>query len=170
MSRRERPLFLEKQPLSRWHTRVIMAFPPGALVFIACRQIVWHKPWNSPPVSNGDLLFLTTLLAAVYIRLTTVKLVTEVRPGGITVGLRGLWKQRRILLDQVRSAEVVTYNAAADFGGYGLRSGRRGTAYIARGDRAVELPLTSGEKILIGSQRAAEMAQSIREARQRART
>ena len=165
MRRREQLLFLEKQGLARWHARVILAFPPGALVLIACRQVLWHKPWHSPPVSNGDLLFLTILLAAVYIRLATVRLVTEVHSGEIATGLRGLWKQRRISLDHVRSAEVVTYNAAADFGGYGLRSGRRGTAYIARGDRAVELTLTNGERVLVGSQRAEELVQRVREAR-----
>ncbi len=165
MARREAVLFAEVQALRRWRTIVLLAFPPAALLFIALRQIVWHKPWGHPPTSNGGLIFLTVLLLAVYFRLITVKLVTELRARELTAGMRGLWKGRTIPLEQIRSAEAVTYDATADFGGYGIRSGRRGAAYIARGNQAVELVLASGHKILIGSQRAAELARKINEQR-----
>lgn len=158
-----RVIYSETQALRQWHARVVLAFPPAALVFITCRQILWHKPWGSPAVSNGGLVFLTVLLIAVYFRLITVRLVTEVREGEIAVGLRGLWKWRRIPLADVRSAEVVTYDPAADFGGYGIRSGRSATAYIASGNRGVELVLEGGRKILIGSQDPARLAGKIRE-------
>jgi len=154
-------LFSEKQAFQQWHTRVVLAFPPAALIFIACRQIFWHKPWGAPPLSNGGLVFLAVLLTAVYIRLITVKLVTELRTGELEVGLRGLWKRRRIPRAEIRSAKAVTYDPAADFGGYGIRSSRRGTAYIARGNRAVELQLASGQTILIGSQNPDELARKL---------
>lgn len=165
MGRREPAIFSERQALRQWHARLVLAFPPAALVFIALRQIVWHKPWGSPPLSNGGLVFLTVLLVAVYFRLITVKLVTEVRAGEIDVGLRGLWKRRRIPLAEVSCAEVVTYDPVADFGGYGIRSGRGATAYIASGNQAVRLELAGGRKILIGSQDPVRLAGSIRERR-----
>ncbi|MDE3166995.1 MAG: hypothetical protein KGN36_14410, partial [Acidobacteriota bacterium] len=147
-------MFQETQALRQQHVRVILAFPPAALWFITLRQIVWHKPWGSPPVSNGGLVFLSLLLLAVYLRLITVRMVTEVRAGEIFVGLRGLWKTRRIRMTEIRKVEVVTYDPAGDFGGYGIRSGRGGTAYIASGNRGVELGLEGGGKVLIGSQDA----------------
>ena len=159
--------FSETQRFQQWHTRIILAFPPAALLFMTCRQVIFHKPWGSPPASNGGLIFLTVLLAAVYLRLITVKLATELRRGEIAVGMRGLWKLRRIPLERVRAAEAVTYDAAADFGGYGIRSGKRGTAYIARGNRAVELALSDGRKILIGSQNPDLLVRKIMQARQR---
>ena len=161
MSQKEPILFTEVQALRQWHVRVVLAFPPAAVLFITCRQIVWHKPWGSPPPSNGSLIFLCVLLVAVYFRLVTVKLVTELRRGEVAVGLRGLWKRRRIPLDQVQKAEAVTYDPVAEFGGYGIRSSQRGKAYIARGSAGVELLLKNGNRVLIGSQVAEELARKI---------
>lgn len=154
-------LFHEAQALGQWHARVVLAMPPAGLIFIAIRQLVWHHPFGTPPISNGGILFLTLLSLLVYVRLITVRLVTDLRPAELAVGLRGLWRKRKIPLDQVRGAKEVEYDAVRDFGGYGIRSGRRGQAYIASGNRGVELELRDGEKVLIGSQDPARLAKQI---------
>ena len=157
------PLYSESQTFRNWRMRVALAVPPVAILVVACRQIFWHKAWTSPPLSNGDLIFLTVLLSAVYFRLNTVRLVTEVLPGEVLIRLRGIWKTRRIPAESIRSAAAIQYDPMADFGGYGIRSGRGGLAYIARGDRAVELQLQDGGTLFIGSQHADELSARIRE-------
>ena len=154
-------LFQEEQAFRQRHARLALATPPAAILFVTLRQLVWHRPWGSPPVSNGDLVFLSILLVAVYVRLITVRLVTRLRPSEIAIGLRGLWRRRRIPLEQVRAAKEVQYDPIRDFGGYGFRSGRRGQAYIARGTLGVELELLDGRKVLIGSQDPARLAKQI---------
>ena len=62
---------------------------------------------------------MTVLLVLVYVRLITVRLVTGLGPTEIAVGLRGLWRKRKISLDQVRVAKAVEYDPVRDFGGYG---------------------------------------------------
>jgi hypothetical protein len=161
--------FSETQRFQQWHRWIILAFPPAALLFMTVRQVIFHRPWGSPPRSNGSLIFLTVLLVAVYVRLITVKLVTRLRRAEVAVGMGGLWKLRRIPLEQVRAAEAVTYNAILDFGGYGIRSGKRGRAYIARGNRAVELALSDGQRIFIGSQDPDLLVRKIMQARQQVR-
>ena len=156
-----RPVFHEEQAFRQRHARVALATPPAAILLITLRQLVWHRPWGTPPVSNGDLLFLSVLLVLVYVRLVTVRLVTDLRSTEIAVRLRGLWRKREIPLDRVRAAKVVEYDAVRDFGGYGFRSGRRGPAFIASGNRGVELELRDGRKILIGSQDPDELAKQI---------
>ena len=163
MAARTQPLYSESQPFRHWRMRVALAVPPVAILVVACRQIFWHKVWTSPPLTNGDLIFLTVLLSAVYLRLNTVRLVTEVLPGEVVVRLRGIWKTRRIPAESIRSAAAIQYDPMADFGGYGIRSGRGGLAYIADGDRAVELQLQDGGKLYIGSQRADELSACIRD-------
>lgn len=116
-------------------------------------------------MSNGNIIFLTVLLLAVYIRLFTVRLFTRLTPAGLSIGLRGLWRVRRLPLRDIRSARVVQYDPRSDFGGYGIRSGARGLAYIAQGNRGVELELAEGGKLLIGSQRPDELAARITEAK-----
>jgi hypothetical protein len=158
-------LFQEKQAFRQRHAKLALATPPAAILFVTLRQLVWHRPWGSPPVSNGDLLFLSVLLVVVYARLVTVRLVTELRPSEIAVGLRGLWRKRKIPLEQVRAAREVQYDPMSEFGGYGFRSGRRGKAYIASGTLGVELELRDGRKVLIGSQDPARLAKQIAECR-----
>lgn len=154
-------LFHEVQPLRQWHTRIVLAIPPAALLFIAVRQIAFHRPWAHPPLSNGDLIFLSILLVAVYIRLVTVRLVTELRAAELFVGLRGLWRVRRVPLTTIHSASAVRYDPVSDYGGYGIRSGTHGLGYLAYGNRGVELELIDGSHLLVGSQRPEELAAKI---------
>jgi hypothetical protein len=137
MGRNAPVLFHEEQAFRQRYAKLALATPPAALIFVTCRQLVWHHPWGNPPVSNGGLLFLTILLVLVYVRLITVRLVTDLRPTEIAVALRGLWRKRRISLNQVRAARAVKYDPIRDFGGYGIRSGVRGQAYIASGSGGV---------------------------------
>ena len=51
----------------------------------------------------------------------------------------------------------------AEYGGWGVRMRRGGMAYNVSGDRGVQLELMDGKRILIGSQRAGELADAIRE-------
>jgi hypothetical protein len=163
------PVFHEVQALRQRHARLVLAMPPAAMLFIAIRQLVFHRPWGNPPMSNGGVIFLAVLLVAVYLRLITVRLVTDIRSGELSVGLQGLWRKRRISLTGIRSAIEVQYDPAAEYGGYGIRSSPKGQAYIASGNRGVQVELNDGRKLLIGSQRPGELARRIIEARNGAR-
>jgi hypothetical protein len=165
MDRHSPVLFHEEQAFRQWHAKLLLAMPPAALIFVTLRQLVWHHPWGTPPVSNGGLLFQTVLLVLVYLRLITVRLITDLRLTEIAVGLCGLWRKRRIPLRQVRAASAVEYDPIRDFGGYGVRSGPRGRAYIARGNRGVELELQDGRRVLVGSQDPGRLAKCITERR-----
>ena len=161
-------LFRETQAFRLAYARITLALPPAAVLFVTLRQIVWHHPWGNPPSSNGNLIFLSVLLVLVYLRLTTVRLVTELRPDRLSVAMKGFWRKARVAVSDVRRAEAITFDPAAEYRGYGVRNGPRGQAYIARGNQAVQLELRDGRKMLIGSQRAEELARRIAEARRQA--
>jgi len=162
MAARTQPLYSESQPFRHWRMQIALSVPPLAILVVACRQIFWHKAWTSPPLSNGGLIFLTLLLSAVYLRLNTVRMVTEVLQGEVVVRFRGIWKKRRVPAESIRSVATIEYDPTVDFGGYGIRSGRGGLAYIARGNRAVQLELIDGERLFIGSQKPDELAGHLR--------
>jgi hypothetical protein len=120
-------------------------------------QVVLGHPWGKAPMSNGNVIGWTVFLWLIYIRLITVRLVTEVRGGQLTVTLRGLCRSRRVALNVVRSVEAITFDPERDYGGYGVRRARGGTAYIADGSGGVRLTLANGEKLVLGSHRTAEL-------------
>jgi hypothetical protein len=161
VGKRGEVLFRERQRFHLGAARFSLAIPPLALLGITLRQIVWHHPWGNPPVTDGGLIFLTILIFLVYIRLLTVRLATELRPGQLSVAMRGLWRRTRVPVTNIRSAKAVQFDPVAEYGGYGIRSGPRGRAFIAQGNEAVQLELGDGGKILVGSQRPEELAQMI---------
>lgn len=168
MSARGIILFREMQRFRMGYGKFALAVPPAALLVLCCRQIFWHRAWGNPPMTNGGIVFLTVLVLLVYLRLVTVRLVTELKHDRLSVAMKGLFSRTGIPVGDIGAAKVVEYDALADYGGYGIRSGARGKAYIASGLRAVQLQLRDGRGILIGSQKADELARLIDEARRAA--
>jgi hypothetical protein len=160
-------LFGEKQSFRLGYAKIALAMPPAVLAIITCRQIIWNHPWGNPPVTNGDLIFLTGLTLLVYVRLITVSLVTELRPEQLSIAMKGLWRRTCVPLSDIRTAIAVQYDPLREYRGYGIRSGPRGQAYIASGDQAVQLELLNGHKLLVGSQQPKELARKIAEAQRR---
>ena len=109
-------------------------------------------------MSNGNVIGWTIFLWAIFFRLITVRLVTEARDGELVISLRGFWRSRRILLNEIRSAEVISYDPIRDYGGYGIRTGHFGKAYIAAGTRGVRIKLANRATFIVGSQRSEELA------------
>jgi hypothetical protein len=155
------PLFREEQPLGQLRLRLLLAVPPLFFLFLIVWQVWLGHPWGKRPMSNGGVIFLFVLLSLLYARLVTVKLTTEVFAGEIRVTLRGAFWRRRIPGASIRSAKVVSYDALRDYGGYGIRSGRLGRAYIAGGTQGVLLMLSGPEQVLIGSGRPLKLFGAI---------
>lgn len=125
-------------------------------------QVVLGHPSGKTPTSNGNLIGWTIFLWLVYLRLITVRLVTEVRDGELRVGLQGFWRARRIPLNSIQAVEIIDHDPARDYGGYGVRSTRDGRAYIGSAGGGVRLMLPDSEKLVIGSNRADELASLLR--------
>jgi hypothetical protein len=157
-------LFRETQSFRLGYAKIALAMPPAILAVISCRQIFFHHPWGNPPVTNGNLLFLTILILFVYLRLITVRLVTELQPEQLRVAMKGFWRRVRVPVADIRTAAAIEYDPVSEYRGYGIRSGPRGQAYIASGNQAVQLELRDGRTLLIGSQQPYELARSIVEA------
>jgi hypothetical protein len=158
------PLFYEEQPFRQSRLRILTAIPPVVLTALAIWQVGFGHRWGKQPMSNAGIIGWSVFLWIVYLRLISIKLVTEVRAGEVRVKMRGLWRSYRIPLSKVKLAQAVTFDAVRDWGGYGIRSMRQGTAYIAGGgNQGVELQMVSGTVVLIGSRRAGELAATISE-------
>ena len=99
------------------------------------------------------------LLVALFHRL---ELTVTVFSDRVAIRFSPLFR-KSIPLSDVRSCETRTYRPIREYGGWGIRRGRRGWAYTVRGKRGVELTLADGRSLLLGSQRPEELAAAIRE-------
>jgi hypothetical protein len=154
-------IFREVQRLPLRRVGVAVAIPPLSMSALLVWQVILGHSWGKQPMSNGNVIGWTIFLWLIYLRLITVRLVTEVRGGQLIVSMRGLWRSRRVPLSSIQSVEMITFDGARDFGGYGIRSNRDGKAYLAGTNRGVRISLASGEKLTIGSARPEELAQAL---------
>lgn len=158
---RSTSIFHEEQSFRLKRQRALLAIPPIGMTLLLVWQVILGHPWGKQPLSNTSVIGWTIFLWLVYLRLVTIRLVTEVRSGELAVAMRGLWRARRIPLGGIKSAKTVTYDPERDYGGYGIRTTRSGTVYIAGGNRGVRVELSKGGTVLIGTERPEELVSAI---------
>src|SRR5690606_34904078 len=108
------------------------------------------------------LLPLTLLLVLALARAVFV-LRTEVLGDRLIVRLWPL-PRLELPLTRIHGFEVVDYRPLRDFGGWGLRFGRKGTIYSTSGSRAVRIAAEGRRPLFIGSAQPEALAAALREA------
>jgi hypothetical protein len=103
---------------------------------------------------EGILLVLLLLLPTLFHLLELRVLVHLDR---VEIRFRPLLR-RVIPLSSVAGCQAIEYRPIREFGGWGIRVRRGRRAYTVSGKRGVELTLHDGQRVLIGSQRADELA------------
>jgi hypothetical protein len=136
----------------------------GPLLFGIVGQLVFGEPFGTRPASDAALalggtaavLFcgaLTWLFLAMALRIT-------VDGGGILVRFRP-FLTRRLSFGDIADCVARRYRPILEFGGWGIRVGWRKRAYNVSGNLGVQLVLRDGRRVLLGSQRPAELAAAI---------
>lgn len=157
MPKKSGRLFYEKQRFPLLRIGVALAIPPCGMLGLLIWQVVLGHPWGKHPMSNASVIGWTIFLWAIYFRLITIRLVTEVDSMELVVSLRGFWRSRHVLLSNIRSSEIIRYDPVRDYGGYGIRTGRFGKAYVAASTQGIRLELVNGAVVIVGSNRPDEL-------------
>ena len=127
-------------------------------------QLYLGQAWGDRPMSDTALVVSATLstliTAGLALLFYKLKLVTLVDPEGIHIRFFPL-SNRTIPFDNIISCKARTYKPIREYGGWGIRFSRKGRAYNVSGDRGVQLELTKGMPVLIGSQKAEQLADAI---------
>jgi hypothetical protein len=155
-------LFREEQRFGDRRLRLLLAGSVAALV----TALLALGPRTDAPAGLPGWLALggtaLALLAMLGLSLGT-RLVTELRREGLLVQLTPFHRvPRRIPFEHATRVEAVTYAPLREYRGWGLRRGATGRAYSAWGDRGVLLTFSDGHTVLVGSQRADQLAAALR--------
>ncbi|HTC93002.1 MAG TPA: hypothetical protein VK699_06090 [Terriglobales bacterium] len=169
-------LFQEEQRVWRpWiiaiHVPLFLAF--GLFDYGVWRQVVRGIPLGDQQMSDSMLLFLaigTSLLLVWTFRFMDVlRLITVVDGSGISVRLTHL-QRCYIPLANIRNA-FVRNCIAIERGGWvggGVRLTWKGWAYVLWSRHGVQLELSRGWPVFVGSQRCDELLAAIQQAKQNA--
>ena len=118
---------------------------------------------SSGEMPVGLVIVLITMLTtgpALLLLFLLLKMETRVDDEGITISFQPFSK-RQISLQDIEQCEARQYRPIREYGGWGLRWGWNGWAYNVRGNLGVQLVLTGNRRVMIGSQRAEELAATI---------
>ena len=157
----------EQQFRQPWLWILLLAMTAGvAALFVhgLYTQLVLGQPWGDSPMSDTGLVISAALtigvsggIALLFLKL---KLVTTVDADGVHVRFFPLTR-KHIPFDNIVSSKARTYRPIREYGGWGIRYSRKGHAYNVSGDRGVQLELREGRPLLIGSQKAEQLADAI---------
>ena len=147
--------FREVQRLWSWLLVLLaIALPVGILANAL------HRALGSRLAHKNALYLACGSLALLAVWFFLARLITEVRETALSIRFFLLWSEEIVPWSEIRQAEAVTYRPL-EYGGWGVRWGADGRAYSVSGNRGVRLRLASGVHLLVGSQRAGELAQAI---------
>lgn len=129
--------------------------------WVAITQIVRGVPVGDNPGSDGLVIIIWLVFGVGFpLFFLWLKMIVEVMPGGVVIRYRP-FVNRQIPIGEIARVEPRVYNPLGEFGGWGIRGLGSRIAYNVSGNSGVELTLIDGRRILIGTQRAAELAGAI---------
>jgi len=154
----DEPVFREDQQFTQsWLWAVVIIGAVAVWVLVAVQII------GGGGDESGWVLAILAVTVGVGLPVlfALARLTVEVFADRIDIRYRP-FIHRTIALDTVIAADAVTYRAVREYGGWGLKGwSRRKIAYNVRGDRGVLLTLVDGRTVLLGSQRADDLAGAI---------
>ncbi|MBL7648561.1 MAG: hypothetical protein JNK74_20490 [Candidatus Hydrogenedentes bacterium] len=144
----------------------VSAFCIGTIAWMISRQVLQGIPFGEDAMSNDQMVALgatiVLLNAFVLWLLHAMKLQTEVTEAGLFVRFKPIHrKTRKIDLTGVTSVASVKYRPAMEYGGWGIRRGRRGMAYNVSGDLGVRIDYENGYHLLIGTRYPEELKAAV---------
>ena len=156
-------MFREVQRFGQAWIWVLVLLVTGVAWWGAVQQLILKHPFGDKPAPDSLMWVLLLVFGIGFpVFFYSLRLVTEVRAEGLYYRFVPLHRRvHRIAFSEMESAAAVSYRPVRDFGGWGIRYGPRGKAFNVKGDRGVEIDLKDGNRILIGSQRAEELAMAI---------
>ena len=166
MSEENDLIFREVQAFSstlRWLLVALMA------VSVVIFSIGLWETITEPETTNTFVPSLLSIIAmaipiAVTILFFILKLETEVRTDGLYVRFYPMHLRfRKFTREDLAEHYYRTYKPILEYGGWGIRCSftGKGKAYNVSGNKGVQLVLTNGKKLLIGSQKPDDLAAAI---------
>jgi hypothetical protein len=152
-------IFHEVQLIAPWIRNITVILMASIVIFLIA--IVRHERGSatSPCVILGiGVPVVSSLLVWI------TKLETVVRSDGLYVRFFPIhFRSKKLTADDIKEYYTRKYRPILEYGGWGIRYSftGKGKAYNVSGNKGVQLILTNGKKLLIGSQKPDDLVAAI---------
>ena len=157
------PLYQETQYFRQVWLWALVLFISLLSLYGAFQQLFLRQPFGNNPAPNSVMVVLAIIFdIGLPLFMYTANLTIEVRSDGLYFRYFPFHLSfHRIASEEIRGYEACTYRPIKDYGGWGIRFGRKGKAYNVSGNRGVQLEFSNGKYLLIGSQKPEELAEAL---------
>lgn len=156
-------IFIEEQKFTQPLVFILLA-----ITFIITGFSI-YKEWDILVTGNiseklGALSGLIIVLLVTFL-FTILKLKTRIDEKGINYQFFPFHlKSRLISWKEIEKCYIRKYNALTEYRGWGIKvnmTWQNGKAYTTKGNQGLQLKLTNGKKILIGTQQKEELQRTL---------
>ena len=145
--------FKEEQKFNQWWIWLLIAVCCGIWIWQFVQQIIMGKPFGNNPMSDLGVILTGIFPILVLLLFRLLKLETLIDEEGIKCRFMPFQRKYKTFLPlDIAKYEVKKYNPLMEYGGWGIRYGRKGTAYNVRGNMGLYLELKNKKNFLIGTQ------------------
>jgi len=157
-------LFAETQRFNQWWVLLLQWASVGFLLYAFYQWFIMDTAvGNVASTDTTGQFILVISLVGTLVLLLVIQLKTEIDEVGIHFQFRPFhFRKKTILWEQMESCSVRKYNPIMEYGGWGYRiSLKNGKAYNVRGNIGIQIVQKSGKKVLLGTQKEAEIQEII---------
>lgn len=144
-------IFQEQQRFTQTWMLLLMGISVVVPIAIISKEYFSEKSTmstNEFVITTASILFFSSIIFL-------FKLITRIDEYGIHYRFFPFHrKMRKLRWDEISKAYIRTYDPIGEYGGWGIKTGwgkKNGTAINISGDVGIQLVLTNGKKILIGT-------------------
>lgn len=155
-------MFKESQKFVQWWLQLMFYSGIGLCIYVSVQQLLYKIPFGNNPAPDGLLIFFILLYLIIFILFQSTRLITEIDDREIRYRFYPFQTRfKTILRSDIEKMEVITYRPIIDYGGWGVRFGRKGMAYNVSGNIGLLISRKNGKTILIGTQKPDEMKEKL---------
>ena len=132
---------------------ILVLIGPSVSAWAIFQQLVMDSPLGNNPAPDYVWVILGVIVGGgLPLFMYSTGLDTEVRDCGVCIRFRPFHRKWVVFgFDRIQKAKADTYSPFKDYGGWGIRYGRKGKAYSVSGNKGVLLTLKDRKDVLIGS-------------------
>lgn len=156
-------LFREEQRFNQWWLWLLILVLTSMMWYGAIQQLIFDKPYGTNPTSDTGISILLVLFGILLpLFMYSLRLITEVRQDALYVRFYPFHLSfRHYPYESISIYQVREYSPLKEYGGWGIRYGKKGMAYNVSGNRGVQLEFKNGKRLLIGSLRPEELVSQM---------
>lgn len=159
-------LFTERQHFRQIWVWLMLIGINGLFIWGLIQQVIYGQQWGNKPMSDNGLFVALGSTVLVTILFLFLRLDTEIKQDGIYVRFFPFHLTfRKYSWDKIAKSFVKQYNPIMDYGGWGIRLGifGKGRALNVSGNKGIQIVLTGGTRLLIGTNKPDEAKQALQQ-------